>query len=61
MPEIRPHRDAAFRGIAEGGGDAGIGDGDDDVGIDGLFAREQAAHQFAILLDGTAEDDGIGP
>ena len=44
---------------AEGGGDAGVGHGDDDVRIDGRLEGELAAHGFAAVLHGASEDDAV--
>ena len=48
--------DAALLGIAEGGGAAAVGDGHDDVGIDGGFDGELAAHALADFHDHVAEE-----
>src|SRR5712692_7106592 len=53
-------RNFGFEGVANGGGNAGIGHGHDDVGFDGMLAREQAAEHLAALVYGTAEDDAVG-
>ena len=53
--------DAGLGGVTDGGGGAGVGNGDDDIGIDGVLARQQAAEVFARFLHGPSEDDGIGP
>src|SRR5438105_14985865 len=47
--------------VAYGGGHAGIRDGDNDVGLDGMFAGEQAAEHFATLVDGAAKNDAVRP
>src|SRR5437899_2079901 len=48
-----------FEGVADGGGNAGIGHGHDDIGFDGMLAREEAAEHLAALVHGTAEDDAV--
>ncbi len=53
-------RDAAFGRVAHGGGDAGVWDRDDDIGIDVAFAREFGADAFARLVDGHAFHDRVG-
>ena len=58
--ESEAEGDAGFGGVAHGGGDAGVGDGDDDVGGDVGLAGELAAHGVAGGLDAAAEDDAIG-
>ena len=52
-------RHAAFHSVAHGCGNAGIGDGDDDIRIDVAFARELGADAFAGLVDGHAFEHGI--
>ncbi len=47
--EAEVEGDAGLGGVAEGGGDAGVGDGDDEVGGDAGLAGELAAHLFAGL------------
>src|SRR5690349_16659433 len=49
-------RNLGFESIANGCGNAGVGNGNDDVGFDGMLAREQAAEHFAALVDGAAEN-----
>ncbi len=58
--EAEVEGDAGFGGVAQGGGDAGVGHGDDEVGGDGGLAGELATHLIARLLDGAAEDAGVG-
>ena len=52
--------DAALGGVAHGGGDAAVGDGDDDVGVDMAFAGEFGADAFSGGVDADAFDDGVG-
>ena len=52
--------DAGFFGVAHGGADAGVGHGNDDVGLDVVLAGELAAHFLADFIDGVAVDDGVG-
>jgi len=59
--ECHLERDARFEGVADGGGNAGIGNGDDHVRIHGMLAGEPAAELLAALLNGAAEDEAIGP
>ncbi len=53
-------RQAAFERVAHGGGDAGVGDGDDDVGVDRAFAGEFGADFLAGAVDRRAFHDGVG-
>ena len=59
--------DAVFEGdagalrIADGRGHAGIGNGDDDVGVGRSLARQLPAHLFAHFVDRAAADDGVWP
>ena len=46
--------------VAERGGDAGVGDGNDDIGGHAGLARELAAHLVARLLHPAAEDARVG-
>ncbi len=46
-------------GVAERGGDAGVGHGDDEVGGDAGLARELAAHLLADSLHPAAEDAAV--
>ena len=49
--------DAGFLGIAKGArSEAGVGDGDDDVGVDGGFAGKLPAHFLADVDDHVAEE-----
>ena len=47
--------------VAHGGGNAGIGHGDDHVGFHRMLARQQAAEHFAAFVDGAAENHAVGP
>src|SRR5271166_2529283 len=58
--EAEVEGDFGFEGIANGCGNAGVWDGDDDVGVDGMFAGQNAAEGFAAGVDGAAEDDAVG-
>ena len=49
-----------FLGEAERGIDAGVGHGDDHVGLDGVEARQFAAHVDACLADGDAAQTAVG-
>src|SRR5260221_13924500 len=48
-------------GVAEGREHARIGNGDDDVGVDGAFARQLRAEALAYLGYVIAEDHGVWP
>ncbi len=52
--------DFGFEGVANGRGDAGIGHGDDDVGVDGMLPREEAAEHFAAFVHRAAENNAVG-
>src|SRR6185437_15872826 len=52
---------AALRGVAQGRGHAGIGDGHDDVGGHMALARELHADPLPRLVDIVAVDDAVGP
>ena len=52
--------DARLFRVAERGGDAGVGDGNDDIGGDAGLAGELAAHLVARLLHPAAEDARVG-
>ena len=54
-------RNLRFQGIADGGGNAGIRNGNDDVRIDGMFARQETPEHFPTFVDGAAENDAIRP
>ena len=57
-----PERNAGFGGIADGGGDAGIGHRHDDVGIDGMLRAPAGGPAFSRdSCHRAAEDDRIGP
>ena len=57
-----PHavRDAALLGVAEGREDPRVGDGDDDVGRDGVLAGEAPPERAAGLRDRLVEDGRVG-
>src|SRR5579864_8870721 len=52
-------RNPGFESVADGGGNAGVGHGHDDIRFDGMLAGKQAAKHFAALVDGAAEDDAV--
>src|SRR6185369_3555683 len=58
--QAHAERDAGFESVADGGGNAGVRNGDDDVGVNRMLLREQAAEGFAALVDAAAEDDAVG-
>src|SRR6185369_15097655 len=58
--QAHAERDAGFESVADGGGNAGVRNGDDDVGVNRMLLREQAAECFAALVDAAAEDDAVG-
>src|SRR5690242_13047984 len=53
-------RNFGFERIADGRGNTGIGDGNHNVGFDGMLAREQTAEHFAALVNGAAENNAVG-
>src|SRR5438105_3622223 len=59
--ERLPERDARFRGISDGGGNARVRHWNNHVGFHSGFFREQASQIFAGFLNGTSEDNRIGP
>ena len=58
QPELQ--RDAALVGIADGRRDAGVGHRHDDVGLDGVLARQVHPHEAAARVDGPAEHETVG-
>src|SRR5260370_26184085 len=48
-----------FERVADGCGHAGIGHGDDDIGVDRMLSREKAAEHLAAFVHGAAEDDAV--
>ena len=58
--EAEAERQARLFRVAERSGDAGVGDGNDDVGGDAGLAGELAAHLVARLLHPAAEDARVG-
>ena len=54
-------RDLRFLAEAERGGNAGIRDGNDEVGLDRRLARQLRADVLAHLIDRRAFDDAVGP
>src|SRR5271167_543669 len=57
--QAHAERDLRFERVTDGGGNAGIRNGDDDICVNGMFAREQAAESFAALVDGAAENNAV--
>ena len=53
-------RNAALGGVAHGGGHAGIGHGNHEVGVHAGFARQLAAQFLAAGLHRAAEDQAVG-
>ena len=49
--QAHAERNFRFERVADGGGNAGIGDGHDDIGVNGMFSREEAAEGFAAFVD----------
>ena len=58
--EAKAKRNAAFGGVSDGRGVAGIGDGNDDIGVHRSFARELASHGVAALIDRAAKHQAVG-
>src|SRR5271168_4050031 len=58
--QAHAERDFRFERVADGGGNAGIGDGHDDIGVDRMFLRQEAAEGFAAFVDAAAENDAVG-
>src|SRR5215213_2110493 len=52
--------DAALGGVADGGGHARVGDGDDEVAVGRLLDGEALAHLVARLVDRAAVDHRVG-
>src|SRR5215475_8699009 len=48
-------------GIADGGGYAGVGDRDHDVGLDRRLPRQLGADSLPRLVDARPFDDAVGP
>ena len=59
--ESHPHRDARRLRVSDGGADAGVGNRDDHIGIDGRFTRERAAELRPHFVDALAEHVAVGP
>src|SRR6185312_526850 len=57
--EAKAKRNAAFGRKAHGGGNAGVGYRDNDVGVHGSFKGQLAAQFFTTLLHEAAEDDAV--
>src|SRR5580704_1688614 len=57
----QPHakRNFRFERIADGGGYTRVWNGHDDIGVNGMFAREESAERFAAFVDGAAENDAV--
>ena len=58
--EAEVERDAAFRGVAERRGHAGVRHGHDEISRHAGLARKLAAHLFAALLHPAAKDAAVG-
>src|SRR5260370_8078871 len=50
-----------FEGVADGGRHAGIGHGNDDIGVDGMLLREGASEHLAAFVHGAAETNTLQP
>ena len=61
LHEALAERQARGVRVAHGGGRAGLGHGDHDVGLDRLLEREAAAHLHAGLVHGAPGDRGVRP
>src|SRR5258708_20801002 len=57
--QSKAKRDPALVGIANGGGNARIRHGHDEISIYRSLARELAAQRFAAFLHGTAKDHAV--
>src|SRR5260221_2944595 len=57
--EAHAEWNAGFEREADGGGDAGVWDGDDHIGFDGVFLGEEASEHFAAVGDRAGGDDAI--
>src|SRR5205823_13400796 len=53
-------REPRFRGVADGGRDAGVGNRDDQIRLGGALAGEEPSEHLARLRHVAAEDDRIG-
>ena len=54
--EAHLERHVALRRVADGRGDARVRDGNDDVGLDGVLARERATERLARVVDAPAAE-----
>src|SRR5579859_8176792 len=52
---------AGFHGVADGGGNTGIRNRDDEIGGDGMLFGEKAAEHLAAGIDAAAEDGTVRP
>jgi hypothetical protein len=52
--------DAAGAAEADGGGDGRVGDGDDDVGVDGVLGRQLLAEPLPDVVDAAARPHAVG-
>src|ERR1700722_4101662 len=52
-------RNFRFQCVADGGGHAGIRNRHDDVGVNGMFAREKAAEGFAAFVDAATKNNAV--
>ena len=60
LDQALPVGDAGLLGVADRGGRAGLGRGDDQVGLDRVLARQPAAHLDPGLVHPAAVDRGVG-
>src|SRR6478752_5902237 len=60
LDEALAERDAALLRIPNSRRHARLGHPDDEVGVDGVLAREDAAHLDAGLVHDASADDGVG-
>ena len=59
QPVVERH--AAGPGVADGGGDRGVGHGDDDVGVDGRLGGQLGAEPLAHVVHVAAVPHRVGP
>src|SRR5438132_8876711 len=50
---------ARFHGVADSGGNAGIRNGNDEIGGDGIFFGEKATEHLTAGIDAAAEDGAV--
>src|SRR4029077_119776 len=58
--QAHAERNAGLESIANCGGNTGVRNGNDNVGVDGMFLGEQTAKGFAAFVDAATEDDAVG-